>query len=35
MLSGDNEITAKIIAKELGIDNVIANVLPNEKEKKN
>ncbi len=33
MLSGDNETTAKIIAKELGIDNVIANVLPNEKEK--
>ena len=33
MLSGDNETAASIIAKELGIDNVIANVLPNEKEK--
>lgn len=33
MLSGDNEMTASIIAKELGIGNVIANVLPNEKEK--
>ena len=31
MLTGDNEITAKIIAKELGIENVIANVLPIEK----
>ena len=33
MLSGDNEVTANIIAKELGIDKVIANVLPIEKEK--
>ena len=33
MLSGDNETTANIIAKELGIIKVIANVLPNEKEK--
>ena len=33
MLSGDTEITASIIAKELGIDNVIANVMPSEKEK--
>lgn len=33
MLSGDNETTARIIAKELGISKVIANVLPNEKEK--
>ena len=33
MLSGDNETTVGIIAKELGIDNVIANVLPKEKEK--
>ena len=33
MLSGDNKITAGIIAKELGIDKVIANVLPSEKEK--
>ena len=31
MLSGDNEITAKIIAKEIGIKKVIANVLPSEK----
>lgn len=33
MLSGDNDITANIIAKELGIDKIIANVLPSEKEK--
>ena len=33
MLSGDNNITANIIANELGIENVIANVLPSEKEK--
>ena len=33
MLSGDNEVTANIIAKELGINNVISNVLPKEKEK--
>ena len=33
MLSGDNEETANIIAKELGIKKVIANVLPSEKEK--
>ena len=33
MLSGDNEETANIIAKELGINKVIANVLPSEKEK--
>ena len=33
MLTGDNEVTANIIAKELGIDKVIANVLPSEKEK--
>ena len=31
MLSGDNENTAKIIAKEIGIKEVIANVLPKEK----
>ena len=31
MLTGDNENTAKHIAKELGIANVIANVKPNEK----
>ena len=33
MLSGDNEITANIISKELEINKVIANVLPSEKEK--
>ena len=33
MLSGDNETAANIIAKELGIIKIIANVLPNEKEK--
>jgi Cu+-exporting ATPase len=32
MLTGDNERTAKAIAAQLGIDNVIANVLPWEKE---
>ncbi len=31
MLTGDNEYTANIIAKSLGINNVIANVLPKEK----
>lgn len=32
MLSGDNEETAQIIAGEVGIQTVIANVLPQEKE---
>lgn len=34
MLTGDNEITAQVIAKELGIKEVIANVLPKEKAEK-
>lgn len=33
MLTGDNEVTAKIIANELGITKVIADVLPQEKAK--
>ncbi len=33
MLSGDNEITASIIAKELGIKNVYSNCLPTDKTK--
>ncbi len=33
MLTGDNETTAKIIADELGMKKVIANVLPQEKSK--
>ncbi|MBQ6519181.1 MAG: heavy metal translocating P-type ATPase [Anaerolineaceae bacterium] len=32
MLTGDNEKTAKAIAKEAGVDNVIAGVLPDGKE---
>src|SRR5574341_2185194 len=31
MLTGDNEKTAKAVAKNVGIDKVIANVLPGEK----
>ena len=31
MLTGDNEKTAKLIAKELGINEIIADVLPNKK----
>ncbi len=33
MLSGDNEETSNVIAKELGIKKVISNVIPQEKEK--
>ncbi|UCE74208.1 MAG: heavy metal translocating P-type ATPase [Methanomassiliicoccales archaeon] len=33
MLTGDNEITAYAVAKKVGIDRVIANVLPGEKAK--
>lgn len=33
MLTGDNEKTAEIIAKEIGIDKVISNVTPKEKSK--
>ena len=33
MLTGDNEITAKAVAKEVGIDKVISNVLPQDKQK--
>lgn len=31
MLTGDNEITASVIAKDLGIDEIYANLLPQEK----
>lgn len=33
MLTGDNKVTAGVIAKELNINNVISNVLPSEKVK--
>lgn len=32
MLTGDNEQTARAIAKQAGVDEVVANVLPSEKE---
>lgn len=31
MLTGDNELTAKVVASELGVEKVIANVLPKDK----
>ncbi len=31
MLTGDNELTAKVVADELGIKNIVANVLPKDK----
>lgn len=31
MITGDNELTANAISKEVGVDEVYANVLPNEK----
>ncbi len=33
MVTGDNELIAKKVAKEVGIDNVIASALPGDKEK--
>ena len=32
MLTGDNELTAQAIGREAGVDQIIANVLPGEKE---
>ncbi len=32
MLTGDNELTAKVVSSKIGIERVIAQVLPNQKE---
>ena len=34
MLTGDNEKTAEIVAKQIGIEKVISNVTPKEKAEK-
>ncbi len=34
MLTGDNELTARAVANTIGVDEVVAGVLPDEKEKK-